>query len=119
MEKDEFFKRLVLDENVDILIERKLESKGFECIRFVEGAGDSDLMDFCIEKELPLLTEDNDFKTDIINVEHYSILFDRYLSRRDVNMVVDTLRQVLLTYDKHSLSREVWHLSDFYGRRKF
>jgi len=88
---DGFFHKLVLDENVDFLVEKKLESKGLECVRFVEGAEDRDLMDFCIDKELPLLTEDDDFKTDIITVSHSGILFDRYLSRRELDMVVDTI----------------------------
>lgn len=119
MASDEFFEKLILDENVDFLVEEKLENNGFECVRFVEGAEDRDLMDFCIEKELPLLTEDDDFKTDIITVEHSGILFDRYLSRRDTDMVVSTLEEVLSTYDKETLSNEMWHLSDFYGRNSF
>lgn len=119
MESDEFFEKLILDENVDFLVEKKLENNGFECIRFVEGAGDRDLIDFCIEKELPLLTEDDDFKTDIITISHFGILFDRYLSRRDTDMVVDTLEEILSTYDEETLSNEIWHLSDFYGRNNF
>lgn len=119
MASGEFFESLILDENVDFLVEKKLEDEGFDCIRFVEGAEDRDLMDFCIEKELPLLTEDDDFKTDIITIEHSGILFDRYLSRRDVDMVVDTLEEILSIYDRDALSNELWHLSDFYGRNSF
>lgn len=119
MASDDFIYSLILDENVDFLVEKKLENNGFECIRFVEGAEDRDLMDFCIEKELPLLTEDDDFKTDIITISHSGILFDRYLSRRDTDMVFDTLKEVLSTYDRDTLSNEIWHLSDFYGRNNF
>lgn len=117
-EKD-YFERLVLDENIDFLVEKKLESKGFEFIRLSEGAKDRDLIEYCVKEGLPLLTEDNDFKTDIITIEHPGILFDRYLSRRDTKMVVNTLEEVLSTYDKETLSNEVWHLSDFYGRNNF
>lgn len=118
MVSGEFYEKLVLDENVDFLVERKLENNGFDCVRFVEGAEDRDLMDFCIEEELPLLTEDDDFKTDIISIEYPGILFDRYLSRRDADMVADTLGKVLSNYDKSTLSNEVWHLSNFYGRKE-
>lgn len=119
MASDEFFNSLILDENVDYLVERKLENNGFGYVRFIEGAGDSDLMAFCMDKELPLLTEDDDFKTDIIAMSHFGILFDRYLSRRDTDMVTDTIGDVLSTYDKETLSNEIWHLSDFYGRNNF
>jgi len=119
MSSDESFNKLVLDENVDLLVEKKLENKGIECVRLLEGAEDRELMDFCIDEELPLLTEDDDFKTDIITMEHSGILFDRYLSRRDADMVVDTLEEVLSTYDRDTLSNEVWHISDFYGRNNF
>jgi hypothetical protein len=71
------------------------------------------------EEGLPLLTEDDDFKTDIITMSHFGILFDRYLSRRDTDMVTDTIGDVLSTYDKKTLSNEIWHLSDFYGRNNF
>ena len=114
-----FLDSLVLDENIDFLIEKKLESEGIECYRYVEGAEDEILLDYAIEKRYPLLTEDDDFKTDIMILNHSGIILDRYLSRREVDIVVKTLKQFLSTYEKKIITNEIWHLSDFYGRKTF
>lgn len=109
-------KRLILDENIDNILEKKLESRDFECLRCEEGSIDREVLQFSIENEAPLLTEDDDFKTDIITIEHPGVIFDKYMSRRDPGMVVESIEDLLQKY-ADDLDNEVWHLSDFYGLR--
>lgn len=108
--------KLVLDESVDKIIEKKLRFLDVECIRPEKGLTDKKVLSLSIEKSVPLLTRDQgDFVSLDADMEHPGILIDKYMHLRDRELVSETVKGIL---DESSeiLEDNVLYISNFYGR---
>lgn len=115
MASDEFFSKLVLDEDVPAEIGYKLEGRGFEVLSHESSASDTEVLSFAVETEAPLLTKDEDFRERHGEFEHFGILIDNQMHLRDWNLVADTIKAMLENIPKEDLRDNVWRVSDYYG----
>ena len=131
MTSDEFFGKLVLDEDVPVEIGYKLEGRGIDVLSHESSASDTEVLKFAVENEAPLLTKDEDFRTqhemlleadsqeNLLerdkDLEHFGILIDNQMHLRDWNLVADTIKAMLENIPKEDLRDNVWRVSDYYG----
>lgn len=110
-----YFKKIVIDEDVPIEIGYKLEGRGIEVLSHENSASDREVLSFAVENEVPLLTKDEDFRERGLEFEHFGILIDNQLHLRDWNLVADTVKQMLENIPRESMKDNVWRISDYYG----
>jgi len=94
---------------------KSLEGRGISVIKHDPGITDNEVLDFAIEENSPLLVADKDFT--FLNEEsrqHPGILADRYMHRRDWNLVADTVKWILDNVPEEELENDLWYLSDYY-----
>lgn len=115
MRSDEFFEKLVLDEDVPIQIGYKLEGRNLEVLSHESSASDNEVLKFAVENDAPLLTKDEDFRERNEEIEHFGILIDNQMHLRDWNLVADTIKRILENIAKEDLRNNVWRVSDYYG----
>ncbi|MFB6245679.1 MAG: DUF5615 family PIN-like protein [Candidatus Nanohaloarchaea archaeon] len=130
-ESPDYFEKLVLDEDVPVVIGYKLEGRGIEVLSHEISASDREVLGFAVENEVPLLSKDEDFRTqnEILleadssenllkrdqEFEHFGILIDNQMHLRDWNLVADTIKEMLENIPRESLKDNVWRVSDYYG----
>lgn len=108
--------KLVLDESVDKIIEKKLESSEVNCVRPKKELPDKEVLLFAIKKEEPLLTRDQgDFVSLDADMEHFGIMIDKYMHLRDRKLVAKTMSGILEEGSK-LLKNNILYISNFYGR---
>jgi len=115
MVRDEFFGKLVLDEDVPIQIGYKLQGRDIEVLSHESSASDNEVLRFAVENEAPLLTKDEDFRERDSDLQHFGILIDNQMHLRDWNLVADTITAMLENIPKEDLKDSVWRVSDYYG----
>jgi len=115
MSGEEFFERLVLDEDVPVEIGYKLEGRGIEVLSHESGAPDTEVLRFAVETDVPLITKDEDFRERDNDLNHFGILIDNQMHLRDWNLVADTIKDMLNNIPKESMRNDVWRVSDYYG----
>lgn len=115
MKNDEFFGKIVLDEDVPIQIGYKLEARDIEVLSHESSASDKEVLRFAKENEAPLLTKDEDFRERNEEIKHFGILIDNQMHLRDWNLVSDTVKAMLKNIPKENLRDNVWRVSDYYG----
>jgi predicted nuclease of predicted toxin-antitoxin system len=115
MASDEFFERIVLDEDVPVEIGYKLEGRGIDVLSHENSASDTEVLKFAVKSEAPLLTKDEDFRERDDELKHVGILIDNQMHLRDWNFVADTIEEMLDNIPKKSMRNNVWRVSDYYG----
>lgn len=109
---------VLLDESVPKPVEEALEDRGLETERTVKGRPDSDVIQYAVKLEAPVLTRDQgDFPRLNQELAHHGIIIDRNLHlRRDLEMVSQTVEKLLIDRTEEELRNNIWYLTNFYGR---
>ena len=115
MASDEFFRKVVLDEDVPIQIGYKLEGRDIEVLSHESSASDKEVLKFAVENGSPLLTKDEDFRERDEEIRHFGIMIDNQMHLRDWNLVADTIKAMLENIPKEDLREDIWRVSDYYG----
>lgn len=107
---------LVLDESVDRLIEDRLKNFNIKTARPTGGSTDSEVLNFAVRKEAPLITRDQgDFVILDADVDHFGIMIDKHMHLRDRTLVAETIAGILENYPQ-LLENSIVYLSNFYGQ---
>lgn len=106
----------VVDESTWGSLEEKLEGRDVSTVRHEPGITDDEVLEFAVERDSPLLVADKDFT--FLNEEsreHPGILADKYMHRREWELVADTVKWILDNVPEEELENNIWYLSDYYG----
>jgi len=107
---------IVMDESAWGSLEQKLEGRNISVVRHEPGITDDKVLEFAFNRDSPLLVADKDFTfIDEESGEHPGILADKYMHRREWNLVADTVKWILENVPEEELSDNIWYLSDYYG----
>jgi predicted nuclease of predicted toxin-antitoxin system len=105
---------LVLDDSVDLRIEKHLKKNEINIFRPKKGVRDKEVISHAIERDSPLVTRDqSDFIRLGNELEHPGIYIDKNMHRRDPEIVANTIIEILQNSGQYR--NQVIFISNFYG----
>jgi predicted nuclease of predicted toxin-antitoxin system len=107
--------KIVCDEMVNPVLDKKLEKAGFKVFRPETSASDQKVLELAIRERSPILTRDRDFvRKHRKNENHYGILLDPAMHHRSSSEVKNAVEEIFDLMDDSDIENSVIRLKKFY-----